>query len=164
MSGFRELAQNVLPEDLEHLWHCDHYGYASGVDLPHNFVRAISAHEDRYSGNEWQNKEREHLAEHVTEWDQAQKTQRKSWSKPFGVSGNNLLRRHNIGQNISVRDDDSLRFSSRTGSEYDLSDVVSLDGNRRRFAALTGPLEFRESPSGRLAVPGGSTELPLRRG
>lgn len=155
MSGFRELVQSVLAEDLEHLWHGNNCGYASAVDLPHNFVRAISAHEDRYPGNEWHNEEREHLTEHVTEWDQAQKTQRKSWSKPLGVSGNDLLRRHNIGQNISVRDDDALRFSSRTGSEYDLSDVVSLDGNRRCFAALTGPFKVRESPCGRLAVPGG---------
>ena len=76
-------------------------------------MRAIPAHKNRDSRDEWQNEERDHLAEHVAEWDQAQKTQRKYGSEPFRISGNNLLRRDNIGQNISVRDGDSLWFSSR---------------------------------------------------
>ena len=113
MGRFREFAYNVLPEDLEDLRHRDHHGYTSLANLPHNFVRAISAHKHRDPGYQRQNEERDHLAEHVTERNQAEKTQREYRSKPFGVSGNKLLRRNNIGQNISVRDGDSLRFSGR---------------------------------------------------
>ena len=92
MSSFRELTQDVLPEHLEDLRHRDHCGYASSADLPHNFMGAISAHKNRDPRDERQNEERDHLTEHVAEWDQTEKTQREYWSEPFRISGDDLLR------------------------------------------------------------------------
>ena len=109
-------------------------------------------HEHCRARNEWQDKQRDRLSEHVTQGDQAQKANRKEGQEPSTVGGDDLQRRNDVGQNILMRNEDTLGLSGGARREHNLHDIVSINGYTRGFTFPVCPFEAIQTPSAELGI------------
>src|SRR6516164_11321251 len=76
---------NIFSQQFENLWNAHDDAHTTGTDLAHDFMGTVSVHEHCRARNEWQDKQRDRLSEHVTQGDQAQKANRKEGQEPSTV-------------------------------------------------------------------------------
>ena len=115
-------------ERIEHAGDGDEGGGAFAFDRAGDFGGIGGVFEDDCGAEQWWNEESHELAEDVAERDERDETERVKPLFVLAVRVDAALERLEIGEEVSVGEDDTARFPGGAGGEEDLRDVVAGDG------------------------------------
>ncbi len=145
--------QHVLAQHVEDLRHRHQHGHAARLDLPHDVVRVEAAHEHDRARQQRRDEGRHRLAEHVAQRQQVEEPDGRKRPRVLPVLHDLVLDRHDVGQDVAMRDDHAFRLGGGSRREDDLRRVVAGDGGAGRLARRV-PVELGQRPHGASGRPG----------
>ena len=123
-----EVAHDSAAQQVQHVRNGDECGGAFALHGADNFGGVCGRLKNDSGTEQWRHEQGHKLAKDVAKRNERGKTE---WVKPtlvFAVGVNPALKRLEIGEEVSVGEDDATRLGSGAGSEENLRDVVAGDG------------------------------------
>jgi len=151
----------VCAEGIKHAGNGDEGGGAFALNGTSDFSGVGGVFEDDGGAEQWWNEEGHELAEDMAQRNKRDEAKRMEPFFVLAIGIDAALERLEIGEEISVGEDDAARFGCGAGGEEDLRDVVAGDGlvSERflRWIRRSHAQRSRIAHSGSLGVVDGGT-------
>ena len=150
--------QNILPHRFQNSRHRNQHRNAPLANLPGDLPRIVAVDEHGHARQHRRNERRHRLPEHVTQRKQIQEPDRRERPHVLEIFADLALDRHDVGQDVAMRDDDALRLGGRARGEQDFGDIVARD--RRARAGAGSPVHCNPASGQTGMSSGAATSSP----